>query len=86
MTRPVAFGIGLALLAGLYALRAREMSGHRERIDEARMALVGRGCAMAGLDSPSAQFQACVDEGAKRCHGPSGSAIEDCARTIGASQ
>ena len=84
MNPRIGIGIALVALAALYGMRGRELSRHRENIEDARMSLIGRGCAMAGLESPSAEFQACTTEASKQCHSRSGIEVENCARVIGA--
>ena len=71
----------LALLS-LPVLGACQAKQHRENIEGARDALLGRGCALGGLESPSPPFSQCVEAARTRCKGRDGSAIVACAERI----
>ncbi len=73
-------------LSSLQGLAACQANSHRENIEGARDALLGRGCALGGLESPSPPFSQCVEAARSLCKGRDGSAIVACAERIAGGQ
>ena len=78
----VAMGALLVGFVVLLMMSRKQSDMHRENIEDVRMTLVMRGCAMGGVEPATPAMSACEKAAGPVCKSRNGHAVEECARRV----